>query len=295
MVSASTDAETGAAQAPYRYSYAADTSSAAPMAAALVGKVLSGKKAQFAGDALKSKDRSFGVLYPTTGLDIDQFDQYLAKNGGKVTDKLGFDPAAVTAGQVDLGTMIQKLKADGVTSVVLFADRGAVQKLMAAATAQDYFPEWLYTGFLFQEYTSLARANDPQQMAHAFGLAQIGPYITDAPPVGSTTRGTSARRSARRYPPTAAIGAVLGMMHYAGPDLTAKNVQKGLFAAPATKAAATSIGLRDTARRWARRTPSTRTSGRTVRSCGGTATPRGRRSPRRSARACGSTSTTARA
>jgi hypothetical protein len=118
-----------------------------------------------------------------------------------------------------------------------------VQKLMAAATQQDYFPEWIYTGYLFQEYTSLARANDPQQMAHAFGLAQIGPYITDSPVSQTIFTWYWGASLGTLFPPTSALGMVYQLMHYAGPTLTAKNAQMGLFSAPATKSAGVSIGL----------------------------------------------------
>ena len=48
--------------------------------------------------------------------------------------------------------------------------------MMTIATAQDYFPEWIYTGFDYQDYGLFARNNDQQQMAHAFGLGVIGPH-----------------------------------------------------------------------------------------------------------------------
>ena len=63
---------------------------------------------QWAGDALKAKTRKFGVVYPTTqaGFDVDAFATLVAKNGGVISDKIGFVPADAQAGSQQLGTMV---------------------------------------------------------------------------------------------------------------------------------------------------------------------------------------------
>ncbi len=243
VASASTDAKAGTDQAPYRWNTTNDPSSTPVVTAAFVGKSLTGKKARWAGDkGLASKTRAFGAVYPTTGIDFDEFERLLTENGGKLTEKLSYDPARAQAGSADFGTIVTRLKSSGVTSVVLFTPRDVVKSLMELATSQDYFPEWIYTGVNFHEYMAIARTNDPQQMAHAFGLAQIGPYLTNDPRITipewywGTTQGAT-------WP--GALGPlefVYNALHYAGPNLTATNVQKGLFAAPAQKIARVAIG-----------------------------------------------------
>ena len=50
---------------------------------------------------------------------------------------------------------------------------------MATATTQEYFPEWIFTGKGYQEWNSFARQNDQRQMAHAFGIMVLGPYVAN--------------------------------------------------------------------------------------------------------------------
>ena len=50
-----------------------------------------------------------------------------------------------------MATFVGRLKSSGVTSVVLLADPPTVSTIMkSTATEQDYFPEWIYTGFGFR-------------------------------------------------------------------------------------------------------------------------------------------------
>ena len=121
-VSPSTDASNSAEQSPYRWNFGADPSSGPALVAALMGKSLQGKKAEWAGDtALASKTRSFGVIYPTTGFDLPAFEGYLSDNGAKVAEKVAYDPTNAASGSTTISTLVSKLKSSGITSVTLFA------------------------------------------------------------------------------------------------------------------------------------------------------------------------------
>ena len=242
-VSASTDAQASTQQAPYRWNYGADPSAGPTLTAGLVGKSLTGKKAEWAGDSsLKSKTRAFGAIYPTTGFDLASFEKYLTQNGGKLTDKVSYDPTS-TGAAAQVSTQVSHLKAAGVTSVILFATPTVVTTIMAAATDQQYSPEWIFTGTGYQEYDGFARANDQQQMAHAFGVGALGPATTGAPTglgifpwYWGTSQGNTTATASGLF------SFLYNAMHYAGPTLTAKNVQLGLFAAPATDAGGAVFG-----------------------------------------------------
>jgi hypothetical protein len=244
VASASTDSKAGTNQAPYRWNTTNDPSSLPVVTAAFIGKSLSGKKAQWAGDtALAGKTRAFGAVYPTSGVDFAAFERLLTQDGGKLTEQLSYDPAAAQTGSVDFSPLITRLKSSGVTSVILFTPRDVVKSLMSLATSQEYFPEWIYTGVQFHEYMALARTNDPKQMAHAFGLAQIGPYLTNDPRITIPDWYWGTSQGATWPGALGPLEFVYTAMHYAGPDLTAKNVQKGLFAAPAQTIPKVAIGL----------------------------------------------------
>jgi len=233
--SPSTTVESATEQKPYRWGFGADPSSTPPLTAAFVGKSLAGKKARWAGDkTLQTKTRIFGAIYPTVDFDLAGFERVLGQNGGKLSEKQGFDPTDSQGTQQEVATFVGRLKSSGVTSVVLLADPGTVSTMMETATDQDYFPEWIYTGSGYQDYGLFGRSNDQQQMAHAFGLGVLGPALTGLDSslqpfqwYWGTTRGNTWSSTPGLFQ------FVYPALHYAGPTLTAANVRKGLFAAPA--------------------------------------------------------------
>jgi hypothetical protein len=232
-------------QAPYRWGQA-DIQASAINAAEFAGKQLTGTKAQYAGDeAFHTKTRKLGLVYADPVVDIDMFDQTLAKYGGKI------DPAAVisypgtssvsgdaTVAQEQAPTTITKLKDAGVTTVILLADSAVVGALTKQATAQDYHPEWIMTSFNYHDLSIFARGYDQDQWAHAFGFSNLPPT---SPTLGTASnaavldpvqwywgkgKGTSS--------PTIFTGLawVMSGVMYAGPKLTPATFQQGLFAVP---------------------------------------------------------------
>ena len=103
VFSSSTTATVAGQQSPYRWNYGADNDAGLPLTAAFVGKSLAGRKAQWAGDeAMTSKTRSFGLVYPTTGFDLADFEARLKQNGGAtIKEAVGYDPNDASAGRPD--------------------------------------------------------------------------------------------------------------------------------------------------------------------------------------------------
>jgi hypothetical protein len=171
------------AQQPYRYSTFIDYWANVIGVAELIGKGLKGKPAKWAGDpAIQKETRKFGVVYQNgqTGIDDDLWKRSLAKYGApKLAVELPYDPGTddilgnSALSQEQAPVMIGKLKDAGVTTVALFTDITMTGSLMTAANAQDYHPEWLETGFLFQDIAAVARLFNKDQWAHAFGLGTL--------------------------------------------------------------------------------------------------------------------------
>ena len=237
VTSASTNNESAAKQSPYRWIPGQDPDAAAYLVASFVGRSLSGEKAKWAGDeAMTSKARAFGAVYPSTGLDIEAFEAELKKHGGTpLADKVEYDSTDQTKFQEAAPTLISRLKSAGATSIVLFADPNMVRALMVAATSQDYSPEWIITGYLFHDYDGFGRTNDTEQMKHAFGVGVLPPVYEGS--VSSTGAfqwywGTGQGNAGTSY--SGGVGFIYQALHYAGPNLTAQNVKKGLFAVPST-------------------------------------------------------------
>jgi hypothetical protein len=239
VVSPSTTPRIGEQQSPYRWNYGADPDADGIFAAALVGRSLSGEKARWAGDEeLASKARRFGVVYPAAGFDLEEYERLVEENGGSRTAlAVRFDAVDPARASEQAPTLISRLKAAGVTSVVLFAPPALVTTLTKTATAQGYFPEWIITGRGYHDFDGFARGYDQEQMRHAFGVGTLFPYREgEAPPpyidifnwYWGPGRGTT-------WPITSGtLTFIFNALHYAGPTLTAQNVEQGLFAAPAT-------------------------------------------------------------
>lgn len=242
-------------QAPYRWGLS-DAQSSAINSAEVIGKQLVGKKAEFAGsDAIKSQTRKFGIVYIPTLVDIDNFKQYFAKHGGKIAAEFSYPANGSTFGDAAVSdplapTAITKMKSAGVTTIILLSDFSMNKTMMESATKQEYYPEWFFTGAIYADIGLLARNYPPEQSAHAFGLSFLAPYTypdpLPPPPAKSLSvltnplnwywgeqRGTSA-------PPVSShITWLLNGIHAAGPKLTPKTFQQGLFSIPASGGAAT--------------------------------------------------------
>ena len=153
-----------------------------------VAKNASTGNAVYAGDALKNTKRKIGILYPTGSLGVDpqDFVKTYDKYGGPKIDAaniLGFtvpDDASQLAAQVQqqAPTLIAKLKAAGVTTIVhLGIGTNQTIAFTQAATANDYFPEWVEAGNGYIDLDFFARQFDQKQWAHAFGPVWFTPTV----------------------------------------------------------------------------------------------------------------------
>jgi hypothetical protein len=236
------DNEAAAEQSPYRWIQGSDPDASVYLTASFLGRSLSGEKAKWAGDEnITTQTRSFGVVYPETGVDVDVFKAQLKKAGSTpVAQAVSYDNSDPSRATEGAPTIITKMKSAGVTSVVLFTTAPVMKALMASATNQDYRPEWIITGYQYHDWDGYGRGNDQSQMSHAFGVGILPPAYEGSSDITGVFQwywgdhvGNYGAAQAQ------AIGLVYGAMQYAGPTLTAANVKKGLFAVPAGGGAAT--------------------------------------------------------
>ena len=252
---AATTTEKALAQAPYRWGLS-DAQAAAINAGEVIGKQLVGKKAQFVGsDDLKAQTRKFGVLYIPTLIDIDQFESNFKKYHGTLVSKNTYTSNGTTFGddtlaQEQVAPIVTRMKSAGVTTVILFSDVAMNRAMTKEATKQEWSPEWFLTGALFQDLALFARTYDQAQFAHAFGLSNLTPAEpadpTPAPPAKSVTVltnplnwywGEGVGTQVQSTIPLR-LGWLVNGIQAAGPKLTAKTFQQGLFSLPATGGAA---------------------------------------------------------
>ena len=132
-------------------------------------------------------------------------------------------------------TIIAKMKAEGVTSIIFLGDPLMPIYLTQQATAQDYHPEWIVTGTVLTDTTVLARHYDPEQWKHAFGLGNLAVRVPrEQTEAWRSTSGTStppAAENTRDLILPAAQQMFLGI-HLAGPTLSPETFRDGLFHYP---------------------------------------------------------------
>jgi hypothetical protein len=235
------------AQQPYRFT-GQDADLHAAHVAKWLGAQVAGRKAEHAGDpGLQGKTRTFGVVYQTSAstgdqFDLDYFDEQLAKNGvPKPAVKVAFtapddSTQATTDAQAQAPQIAAKLKDAGVTSVLLLVSPTVVAPLTKAATANEYAPEWVMTGWAYQELGLFAAQYDPDQWAHAFGMSWFAPYASAN--AGAVTGENvfdwywgkdKATTSSGAFP---AVYYLNQGVHLAGPNLTPQTFKKGAFKMP---------------------------------------------------------------
>jgi hypothetical protein len=147
-----------------------------------IAENLVGKNAEFAGDeAYQGQPRRFGHVYisssPASQEIADQFVADLTEDGAEVVETLPYtlDPGTI---QAQASQIIQKLKASGVTTVVLSSDGVAPRDLTREATAQEYFPEWVLVAPALADLTAFGRTYDQAQWENAFGVVHGAVPVT---------------------------------------------------------------------------------------------------------------------
>ena len=267
--------------------------------AEIIGKYLKGGKAEFAGDDLKGKPRSLGVLY-ASNFNIDFFEQQLKKQGVKLASGRPSTPCPVNESVANAGssgdvaeqlpTLITKLKSAGVTTLVMFSNNTASATASKAMSSQDWFPEMVVTSYPYDDLDILAQSFDQEVWSHAFGLVWFLPYVNGQTDVLSqafqwywgTDQGTRWQGAA------ADLGGLYTLIHYAGPNLNKKTLDQSRFRRAVRWAATTARACRRSSRS---RCPKVRSRRAAPRSGGGTPTSLARPTSTSEARARATTCT----
>lgn len=201
---------------------------------------LNNRKASFGGPAVKDRMRRFGVVHFEQNPPVFSAVKAVIEKEGR---KRGFVAADTEVYNLDLAklperaaTIIAKLKAADVTTVIFLGDPIMPIYLTKEATKQNFFPEWVVTGTFLTDSTTLGRAYDPEQWQHAFGLSNLA--------VRTPLEQQEGYRLYQWYfgqPPEAAktqallyqaLGTLFLGIHMAGPNLTPQTFQGGLFKYP---------------------------------------------------------------
>jgi hypothetical protein len=142
-----------------------------------IEKQLAGKPASHAGDALKADTRKFAVVYEASD---GAESQRLADLMESRMTEAGAAPDLMLAYTLDPGTIQQqasqivaKMKAAGITTVVLSTDPVAPGDFTREATTQEYEPEWFVAAATLTDTNAFGRGYDQKQWARAFGVTSL--------------------------------------------------------------------------------------------------------------------------
>ena len=211
-----------------------------------VATKLKGGTADFAGEGSQGEERVFGYLQlAQNDADERRAERYIedfADEGIDIVEQGTFPLDPGRAAELATG-MVTKMKAAGVTTVVVRADPITLPAFTREATKQNWYPEWVIGGYVFTDSTTFARTFDQEQWSHAFGVSLLPP--------SAPAEITPVYRLHEWYhgaPPPADDSLILTYpqvtlfftgLHYAGPQLTTESFRDALFAFPATPRAVT--------------------------------------------------------
>lgn len=205
-----------------------------------LAKRLLGRTADYAGGDIQGRPRVFGII------NFDQDPPVFADVAREVTargEQRGFEAAVRETYILDIPKLperataiVARMKAAGVTTIAFLGDPIMPIYLTQAATAEDYYPEWVIAGTVLTDTTTLGRQYDNSQWAHAFGVSNLAARLPQVeqehwrlhewyygePPEAVLSGGTI-------WP---GIFALMLGIHMAGPNLSPETFQGGMFSYP---------------------------------------------------------------
>jgi hypothetical protein len=147
-------------------------------------KYLWAKKAQYAGDpAFQQSRRKLGrISYDTKDGSFkaarDYYNKEMKRRGMSIAVEAVYDGTNTAGIQQQARPIIQKMKAEGVTTVIFAGDPFAPVFFTQEATRQQYFPEWVATGTLV-DVSFFGRLYDQQQWSHMFSVSPIAARLPE--------------------------------------------------------------------------------------------------------------------
>jgi hypothetical protein len=228
--------------APYVWSTLQSLDQTYQLLVEYIVKRLHNKPAKWAGDlTLQRKNRVLGLLqYDTADYAYKSGAEYLKRELTKRGVKLvvgyfnGYPDLA--ANQEQARPLIQRMKEAGVTSLICACDPFAPIFFTQEATRQVYRPEWLIIGSALTDTSFFGRTYDQDQWSHAFGLGQLvarlPERLSDSYRLYTWEYGHDPVARAGYGVIRAPIDIFYHGVHMAGPSLTPKSFETGLFSEP---------------------------------------------------------------
>ena len=207
---------------------------------------LNGKDAIWAGDpSFHTQPRTFIIVSETSEPPAPGSDALTAELTKKLrAGRVHMAPQTDLKYTLDLttlptqaATIAEKLKTSGATSVVFAGDPIMPIYLTRACASIGYFPEWIITGIVLTDTSTLGRYYDQKEWAHAFGVTSLA--VPTPAAEDDADRLYHWWYGQNTSPPSLAAPAIVPPIQQfftgvqlAGPDLTPSTFTTGFFRAP---------------------------------------------------------------
>lgn len=223
---------------PWSWSQFTDCSTVVESVSSYYAIKLAGQPAALAGGDLKGKPRRSMIIAPE-----NSWYQECVRSGIALLQKAGKAGDLVDSlkYQIDIprmsdqaGSLIQKLKAENITTVVCGCDPLILTFLTAKAKEQNYQPEWVVTGVALVDNDMIGQILQQDQWGRAFGISFAG-----APQPAGQGLGYRAYKSVRPDEPSVGVELIYNQLYLlaigiqgAGPNLTPQSFEKAMFDYP---------------------------------------------------------------
>jgi hypothetical protein len=223
---------------PWSWSQFTDCSTVVESVASYYAIKMAGQPAALAGGDLRGKPRRSMIIAPE-----NSWYQECVRAGIGLLQKMGKAGDLVDSLKytIDIprmsdqaGSLIQKLKAESITTVVCGCDPLLLTFLTAKAKEQNYHPEWVITGVALVDNDLIGQILQQDQWSRAFGVS-----FTGAPQPAGQGLGYRAYKSVRNDEPSVGVELIYAQLYLlaigvqgAGPNLTPQSFEKAMFDYP---------------------------------------------------------------
>jgi hypothetical protein len=221
-----------AQNAPYAWGFWPDCNKVEEMDVDFVLKYLKGQPAVYAGGSLKGKPRKIGLIYGDSSASCGTAAvQQLAAAGMPVTDARSY-PVDISTLQQSAQTISSAFASEGITTVLDMADPITTFFMTNYANEDNWTPEWIESGAVFNDTDWAGQLFDQSEWSHAFGPSTAGSTEAARASAGyaayesvspTTTPAESSVDMVYDQLEMVAIG-----IQMAGPDLTPQTFAQGL-------------------------------------------------------------------
>jgi hypothetical protein len=233
---------------PFVWSQFPDCSTIVESVGSYYATKLANRPAAHAGGNLRGQQRRLGIIAPE-----NSWYQECVRSGVAIIERGGSRPVLNERYRIEIsqmsmqaGSLVAKLKSQGVTTVVCGCDPLLLTFLTAKAKEQNYQPEWVISGVALVDNDLIGSIMEQDQWSRAFGVSFNGPQQRAGQGLGYR-----AYKAVRDDEPSIGVELMYNQLNLlaigiqmAGPNLTPETFEAGMFRYPTRTGHAGSWGFR---------------------------------------------------